>query len=316
MPPWHIGVGCQNPSADSGASAPSSSSLSLTDGRCFIKGGDGRPASPIRPSPPFLWRLPMLVLHRSSNRSPMRSFVKSWWWSGAGVDYGEVFFNKRALLLPRMAGSCRCCFPFLMSMVEWKRVVRRRLPARREKAGEIQSILSSSTIEASSPQRSNADKAVRFQPPARRPWSGSPAGAQNPRATKWCVPRCWGVDRGCESSLKGAHEQQALVPLWLCLEDAGEVWRRCPGTILFKFVLYRVLCVKRKDLSKDRRFPRASIEKVLFANCTCHFDNRWSGIFLDHSPLFKKKNPDICGLWRWSTEYMLIHGPSHGHPHH
>jgi hypothetical protein len=52
MPPWHIGVGCQNPSADSGASAPSSSSLSLTDGRCFVKGGDGRPASPIRPSPP------------------------------------------------------------------------------------------------------------------------------------------------------------------------------------------------------------------------------------------------------------------------
>jgi hypothetical protein len=50
----------------------------------------------------FPWRLPVLVLLRSSRRSPMRLFVKpSWWWRSVGVESGEVFFNKRAHLLLR-----------------------------------------------------------------------------------------------------------------------------------------------------------------------------------------------------------------------
>jgi hypothetical protein len=36
----------------------------------------------------------------------------------------------------------------------------------------------------------------------------------------------------------------------------------------------RVLFVKRKDLSLDRRFPRACVEKVFSAIYTYHYDNR------------------------------------------
>jgi hypothetical protein len=61
-------------------------------------------------------------------------------------------------------------------------------------------------------------------------------------------------------------------------------------TFLMNLFCLRVLFVKRKDLSLDRRFPRACVEKAFSAICTYHYDNRYSGVFLDPSPLLFKKN--------------------------
>jgi hypothetical protein len=46
-----------------------------------------------------LWRLSVLVLYRSTGRSPASSSAKPpRWWSGKGIKAGVVFFNKRWLL--------------------------------------------------------------------------------------------------------------------------------------------------------------------------------------------------------------------------
>jgi hypothetical protein len=115
---------------------------------------------------PFLWRLPSLVLLRSSRRSPMRSFVKPPWWRGAGVESGEVFFNKRAHLLLRFVW-----FSLMLSPLPSVHggLEKGGLPTTSNMMGEDWGILNSSTIEASSPRRSYADKAAQFQPPVRRP---------------------------------------------------------------------------------------------------------------------------------------------------
>jgi hypothetical protein len=47
----------------------------------------------------FLWRFSVLVLHRSTRRSPVMSFIElSRWCSGVYGKAGETFFNKRVLL--------------------------------------------------------------------------------------------------------------------------------------------------------------------------------------------------------------------------
>jgi hypothetical protein len=49
---------------------------------------------------PIFWRPGIPVLCRSTGRSSTAFFVRpSRWWSGAGDDSGEAFFNKRCLFL-------------------------------------------------------------------------------------------------------------------------------------------------------------------------------------------------------------------------
>jgi hypothetical protein len=60
----------------------------------------------------------------------------------------------------------------------------------------------------------------------------------------------------------------------------GKAWRTpaksgggAQGLLCMNLFCLRVLFVKRKDLSLDRRFPRACVEKVFSVICTYHYDN-------------------------------------------
>jgi hypothetical protein len=68
-------------------------------------------ASLVRPSSPYLWRLRDSVLHRSDERSSVKSFIRlSTWWLGICGRSGEAFFNKQYLAL-LWCGWCLLLLP-------------------------------------------------------------------------------------------------------------------------------------------------------------------------------------------------------------
>jgi hypothetical protein len=74
------------------------------------------------------------------------------WTESSSIICDFVFFGA--------AGVCYCSPLIFLTKVVWSGVRRWRLPASLEKAGEIRSRSSSSTIEASMPHRSAAVRAA------------------------------------------------------------------------------------------------------------------------------------------------------------